>query len=172
MPPQGHHHYHAVPHRQNLRNHPIRPPHGLDMIKLPGSENDAAEYIKRTILPNPYRTLFGPQYEETDPSISTAHLTTHHVTSAVALPKGHPVRCVLVQAVVNAFLCDDNHKFVREVQEIPEFVLDALRETKKALKSTARLGRSVSMNPPDHMPGFYTAPEAPETYTSWRYHTV
>jgi len=50
------------------------------------------------------------------------------------LPYGHPVRGVLAMAMVEGFFLTNDHKFQKEIQEIPGFAVDILT----AIKATSR----------------------------------
>jgi len=58
---------------------------------------------------------------------------------------GYPVRRVLASAAVEGYLQDDNHKFLRETQDVPDFAADLLREVKVALKSLTANTRGASV---------------------------
>ncbi|PMD31936.1 hypothetical protein L207DRAFT_519232, partial [Hyaloscypha variabilis F] len=73
-----------------------------DMCRVTGMESLMAERIKAIILANP-----GPEDPEwlgRAPDTNTFYLMSQHITSAVALPEGHPVRAILAAATVEGCL--------------------------------------------------------------------
>lgn len=103
-----------------------------DMCGVTGMETLMAEHIKAIIIANP------PPHGEGgkgDPDAHTYCLTSQNIISAAFLPKGHPVRAMLAMASVEGYLRHDNHKFLRESQEVPSFSADLLNSVKATLKT-------------------------------------
>lgn len=75
-----------------------------DMWKVIGMESLMAERIKALISSS--KLLLTKARKK--PDTNTHCLTSKHIISAVVLPKGHPVRSMLVSAAVPRYLaCDD-----------------------------------------------------------------
>jgi hypothetical protein len=51
------------------------------------------------------------------------------------LPSGYLIRKVLAVAVVEGYVRRDKHKFLDEIREAPDFVVNLLIEIKEALKT-------------------------------------
>jgi len=93
-----------------------------------------AERIKTIIKTNPPAP--SKKLPKTrDPNTNTHCLVSQHIESAALLPKGHPVRGTLATAAVEGYLRDDNHKFWKETQEVPNFSVDLLEAVKATLKT-------------------------------------
>ena len=90
-----------------------------DMCGVTGMETLIAEHIKAIIIAN------------------TSHhsIISKHIVSAASLPEEHPVRSLLAAAAVEGYLQHDNHKFLKEIQEVPNFSADLLKAVKATLKS-------------------------------------
>lgn len=104
-----------------------------DMCDVTGMETLMAEHIKAIILANP-----APEYGATairDPDTNTYCLVGQHITSAVLLPDGHPVRKVLVTAAVEGYIRRDKHRLLKEIRESPNFAVDLLLQVKETLKT-------------------------------------
>lgn len=99
-----------------------------DMCGVTGMETLMAEHIKAIIIANP-----APSSGKSD--TNTYCLTSRHIVSAASLPDGHPVRSLLAAAAVKRYLRDDNHKFLKEIQEVPNFYFDLLKAVKATLES-------------------------------------
>ena len=103
-----------------------------DMCRVTGMESLMAEHIKATILANP-----APEDWKwcgaRPPDIHTHCLTSKHITSAVALPEGHPVRMILAAATVEGFLRGHNYKFEKEASSVPNFSTDLLKAVRATL---------------------------------------
>ena len=86
-----------------------------DMCHITSMESVMAEHIKAIILANP-----GPEDWKWDkaraPDTNTRCLTSQHITSAVALPEGHPVRTILAAAAVEGCLRLHNYRFESEAE--------------------------------------------------------
>jgi hypothetical protein len=93
-----------------------------------------AEHIKAIIIANP-----APSPRK--PDTNTHYLTSKHIISVASLPREHPVRSLLAAAAVEGYLRDDNHKFLKETQEVPSFSVDLLKAVKATLNSFA-VGRT------------------------------
>ncbi|TVY12698.1 hypothetical protein LARI1_G009579 [Lachnellula arida] len=87
-----------------------------------------AERIKAIILANP-----APEDPEWPgwrvPYTNTFCLTSQHITSACALPQGHPVRGILAAATV------EGYKFEREASRVPEFAVNLLKAVRATIES-------------------------------------
>lgn len=70
-----------------------------------------------------------------NPRTNSHYLTSQHIVSAALLPRGYLVRSILVSAVVEGYLQNDNHKFLKETQDVPDFAIDVLREVKATLNT-------------------------------------
>jgi len=105
-----------------------------DMCGITSVESLMSKHIEATILANP-----APEDSQWDkwrpPDTNTHFLTSQHITSAVALPEGHPVRAILAAATVEGCLRQHNYKFEREASEIPEFSVDLLRAVRETIES-------------------------------------
>jgi len=91
-----------------------------------------AEYIKAVIIDNP------PPDSKTflrAANTNTYYLTSKHIASGTSLSEEHPVRRVLAAAAVEGYLQDDNHKFLKETQEVTNFSADLLKAVKATLGS-------------------------------------
>jgi len=106
-----------------------------DMCGVTGMETLMAERIKAIIIANP-----APRGEG-DRGAHTYCLTSQNIISAAFLPKGHPVRSILAMASVDGYLRHDNHKFLRESQEVQSFSADLLESVKATLKTLSSGGR-------------------------------
>jgi hypothetical protein len=104
-----------------------------DMCSVIGMESLMAEHIKATIIANPGLKL--PVDPKRDPNTNTHSLSSQHIASAAYLPDGHPVRRMLATASVEGYLRHDNHKFLKESQEVPSFSVDLLTAVKATLKT-------------------------------------
>jgi hypothetical protein len=98
-----------------------------DMCCLPVVEPLIVDYIKNVILTNrppaPTRNSTSPEVDR-----NSYHITRQHLISVLLLPKGHPVRSVLVNATVQGYLSGRlDHKLQDVVSEFPEFAVDLLQ---------------------------------------------
>jgi hypothetical protein len=97
-------------------------------------ESLMAERIKAIILANPvpldWKWLGGRA-----PDTNTHCLTSQHITSAVALPEGRPVRTILAAASVEECLRRHNYKFEKEASIVPEFSADLLKAVRATMES-------------------------------------
>jgi hypothetical protein len=109
------------------------------MCGVTGMGAPMAEHIKAIITANPAP---GPR----KPDTNTRYLTSEHIISVASLPKEHPVRSLLAAAAVEGYLRDDNHKFLKETQEVPNFSVDLLKAVKATLK-TSTAGYIVVKDP-------------------------
>jgi hypothetical protein len=105
-----------------------------DMCHITGVESLMAEHIKAIILANP-----APEdwkwADRRAPDTNTHCLTSQHITSAVALPKGHPVRTILAAATVEGCLRRHNYKFEKEASSVPEFSADLLKAVRATIEN-------------------------------------
>jgi hypothetical protein len=101
------------------------------MCGITGMETLMAKRIKAIIIANPSPPLKGTR----DPDTNTYCLTSQHIISAAFLPKEHPVRRILAMAAVGGYLRHDNHKLLRETQEVPNFSIDLLKSVKATLNT-------------------------------------
>ncbi|KAF4627603.1 hypothetical protein G7Y89_g10550 [Cudoniella acicularis] len=92
----------------------------------------AAYKIRQIILENP-----GPKdnrhHFDRSPDTNTFCISSQHIASAMVLPKGHPVRRVLVSATVEGYIRGRTPKFAREITEIDGFAADLLAQVKRTL---------------------------------------
>lgn len=109
-----------------------------DMYKVTGMETLMAERIKAIILAH----RADADGRSSPPHSNTDYLTSQHINSALLLPEGHPVRRLLVSAVVKGYFLDKEPRFWKEAQENAEFAIDLLKEVKNTLNSL-RSGRSM-----------------------------
>ena len=104
-----------------------------DMCRITGVESLMAKRIKAIILANP-----APEDSDWEqwrlPDTNTHCLTSQHITSAVNLPEGHPVRAILAAATVEGCLRQHNYKFEREASEILEFSVDLLKAVRTTIE--------------------------------------
>lgn len=111
-----------------------------DMCGITGMESLMAERIKAIIIANPAPSSTKFTYTR-EPDTNTYCLTSWHITSAANLPGGHPVRSALAMAAVEGYFRRDNHKFLRETQEVPSFSVDLVRLEHIAASSPGTLQR-------------------------------
>jgi len=119
-----------------------------DMCAVTGMESLMAERIKAIIIANPTpKTDNPPGPSEQD---NTYCLTSWHITSAANLPDGHPVRRILAVAAVKGYLQHDDHKFLKEMQEVHNFSVDLLNAVKATLKTlnASYSGKSITVKDP------------------------
>jgi hypothetical protein len=106
-----------------------------DMCHITGMESLMAEHIRAIILANP-----APEDPEWPgwraPNTNTHNLTSQHITSAVALPEGHPMRAILAAATVEGCLRQYHYKFEREASSVFEFSADLLKAVRAAIENT------------------------------------
>ncbi|OCK88754.1 uncharacterized protein K441DRAFT_690398 [Cenococcum geophilum 1.58] len=101
-----------------------------DMCGVTGMETLMAEHIRAIIIANPAP---GPRGSDTN----TYCLISKHIISAASLPEEHP-----------AYLLDDNYRFQKETQEVPNFSADLLKAVKATLKSLAITYSSITVKDP------------------------
>jgi len=111
-----------------------------DMCGVTGMETLMAEHIKAIIIANPAPGL--KSYT------NTYCLTSKHIVSAASLPEEHPVRSILAAAAVKGYLRDDNYRFLKETQEVPNFSADLLKAVKATLKSLTISYTSITVKDP------------------------
>lgn len=100
-----------------------------NMCGVTGMESLMAEHIKVVIIANPAPA--NRQFEQDrDPDTITYSLTSQHIISAAFLSRGHPVRCLLATAAVEGYLRHNDHKFLKETQEVPNFSVNLLAAVK------------------------------------------
>lgn len=112
-----------------------------DMCGVTGMETLMAEHIKAIIIANP-----APSPRKSD--TNTYYLTSKHIISAASLPEEHPVRSILAAAAVKGYLRDDNYRFQKETQEVPNFSADLLKAVKATLKSLTITHSSITVKDP------------------------
>lgn len=114
-----------------------------DMLGISNVGSCAANSIRKAISANPPKSSFAKHYTK------NIHLITSvHVEEANHLPQGHPVRKLLAQAVVDAFLSEDTFKFSHQLQTLPFFAADVINEVKAAISSSfIKNGRSYYKDP-------------------------
>jgi hypothetical protein len=105
-----------------------------DMCGVAGMESMMAKSIKSVIMANPAPPAEGRRVSRY-PDTNAYCLTPRHIISAAYLPDGHPVRDILATAAVEGFLLCDDHKFLRESREVPNFSADLLKAVKATLKT-------------------------------------
>ncbi|KAF8848530.1 hypothetical protein BDZ45DRAFT_664419 [Acephala macrosclerotiorum] len=119
-----------------------------DMCKVTGMESLMAERIKALIVDKPPLTKTKKKKLDTNnkPDTNTRCLTSKHIISAVLLPKGHPVRSILVSAAVPGyFACDD---YLNRALEVPDVAVDLLQEVRAAIKSFQSDGYETTFRDP------------------------
>lgn len=116
-----------------------------DMCGVTGVETLMAEHIKAIIIANPAP---GSHLGRREPDTNTYCLTSKHIISAASLPEEHPVRSMLAAAAVEGYLRDDNHKFLKETQEVPNFSADLLKAVKATLKGLTISYSSIVVKDP------------------------
>ncbi|PQE15064.1 BTB POZ fold protein [Rutstroemia sp. NJR-2017a BVV2] len=118
-----------------------------DMCEVTGMETQMAEHIKNIILANP------PPEDKSiskgrHPDTNTFCIVGQHITSANLLPRGHPVRKILVIAAVEGYIRRNKHKFLKEICVSPDFAVDLLLEVKETLKTVASENTKISFEDP------------------------
>jgi hypothetical protein len=95
-----------------------------------------AEHIKAIIIAN--STPDGWKFQNhRHPDTNTYCLTSQHIISAAFLPEGHPVRCIFAAAAVEGYLRQENgYKFLKEIQEVPNFAADLLKAVRATLRTS------------------------------------
>ncbi|KAH8751258.1 hypothetical protein F5882DRAFT_309813, partial [Hyaloscypha sp. PMI_1271] len=63
------------------------------------------------------------------------------------LPSGHPIYKVLAVVVVKGYIRRDRHKFLDEIREAPNFVVNLLIEIKEALKIVTNVYLYIARRP-------------------------
>ncbi|KAE8357037.1 hypothetical protein BDV28DRAFT_144700 [Aspergillus coremiiformis] len=91
-----------------------------------GVESEIARHIKETILNNAPKT-----YVIFESHIH--HITTQHFYAAIRLPEGHLVRLLFARAAIGTYL--HTKDFAKDIQELPEFGIDLLKELSICLKT-------------------------------------
>ena len=123
-----------------------------DMCGVTGMESLMAERIKTIIKANPAPPRLQPVATRTShkrvPDTNTYCITSQHITSAAFLPEGHPVRSMLASAAVEGYLRDDNHKFRKEAQDVPNFSADLLKAVRTTLKNLAYRNSEIQFEDP------------------------
>ncbi len=114
-----------------------------DMCQVTGMESLMAEHIKATI-----KGGTTPSYIFVSRERNTRYLMSQHIISASFLPDGHPVRDILAEACVEDYLVHDDHKFVREARDIPNFAVDLLKAVKTTLKTVAFINHEIVFTEP------------------------
>lgn len=66
---------------------------------------------------------------------------------ALALPKDHSVRKLLVIATVGGYIRSDKPRFYEEMLEIPNFATELLTEVKTTLKTVSQYGGLTFTDP-------------------------
>jgi len=100
-----------------------------------------AEHIRAIIIANP-----APGQRKSD--TNTYCLISKHIISAASLPEEHPVRSILAATAVKGYLLDDNYRFQKETQEVPNFSADLLKTVKATLKSLTITYNSITVKDP------------------------
>lgn len=120
-----------------------------DMYQVTGMERPMAEHIKKQMLRGP------PPFSHYDFDSNTYYTDPGHITSAVQLPSGHPVREILATASVRDYFRHPVHKFVKECEETPGFAWDLLQAVKAALDTLNKGNYKVSVTNPLSGEEFY-----------------
>lgn len=107
-----------------------------DLYGVTGMEMQMADHIRALI--NGSSPPDGYEFDS-----NTYLIDSKHIVSATRLHQGHPVRQILAAASVKGYFKKYEHKFVREVREIPTFASDLLQEVKIALETLRREGPEV-----------------------------
>ena len=118
-----------------------------DMCGVTRIETRIAEYIKAIFIANPARKASKFE-QDRDPDTNTYSLAPKHITSAALLPSGHLVRKVLATAAVEGYVRRDRYKFLKEIREAPDFVVNLLLEIKETLKTVAISESKISFTDP------------------------
>jgi hypothetical protein len=106
-----------------------------DMCKITGAESFMAQHIKDIIMADaPLHTV--GVYSSRDHNANLYAITSQNIESTANLPDRHPVRGIVAKAMVESFLLTDDHKFQKEIHEIPGFAADVLAAIKATLKTT------------------------------------
>lgn len=107
-----------------------------DKYEITGLETTVAESIKDIVICNPHPQT-NPKKHWRHLDNNTCYLKKRHITSAILLPQGHPVRSALAAASVEGFLRDAGYKFRAETQTYPSFGADLLQELRLTLNGTS-----------------------------------
>ena len=117
----------------------------MDMCQITGAESFIAQHIKDIILAD--APLHKDGYAR-DHDANLYAITSQNIESAVNLPDRHPVRGILAMAMVESFLQTDDHKFQKEIEEIPGFAVDVLAAVKATSKTITRGSYSPEFKEP------------------------
>jgi hypothetical protein len=105
-----------------------------DMCRIISMESLMAKHIKAIILANP--PLYDDEWDDWRGQDTNTHcLTSQHITLAVTLLEGHPVRTILTAATVEGCLRQHNYKFEKEAASVPEFSVDLLKAMRATIES-------------------------------------
>jgi hypothetical protein len=106
------------------------------MCGVTGMESLMAEHIKAIIIAN--STPDGWKFQNhRHPDTNAYCLTSQHIISAALLPEGHPVRYIFAAAAVEGYLRQETgHKFLKEIQEVPNFAADLLKAVRATLRTS------------------------------------
>ncbi|KAL2857244.1 hypothetical protein BJY01DRAFT_136944 [Aspergillus pseudoustus] len=101
-----------------------------DMLGLKDTEPHVAEIVSNAILMDCASATI-----ENYVNTHIRYITSTHIRDAACLPRGHLIRHHLARAAVKPYLSAGEFKFAQESQDVPEFALDLLRETRPAIRS-------------------------------------
>ncbi|KXG53614.1 uncharacterized protein PGRI_006640 [Penicillium griseofulvum] len=115
-----------------------------DMYNITGIEAQITQYIKRIIIAN-------PDPDSTEDRIvcdnNTALIGREDIISGIILHRDHPVRRLLAQACVGAYLQIEDHKFAKLAQEYPCFGADLLHEVRLTLNGLKPYYKALFKDP-------------------------
>jgi len=114
-----------------------------DMLEIFGVESLAADRIEIIIKSYKESPVPPPDFGR-----NTSFINHEHVASGVYLPVGHPIRHVLARAAVEGMLQLEDHKFVKEIEKLPDFALDVFREVQTTLRDFTSDRRGIYFKDP------------------------
>lgn len=113
-----------------------------DMLGVTNLESELAEYIKTAVLSH-------SQMDWTSTAdFNVRHINYQHIYGATRLPVGHKLRLIFAQAAIESFVNSNIFKFHDDVQNIPEFAADILRELRPTLATFIHTKRSIEFTDP------------------------
>jgi hypothetical protein len=123
-----------------------------DMWSITGLEHDVVDWIKTILIENHHPS--DQNKYSTHPDTNIYCLTSENILSAINLPRGHPLRTLFAEALVEGYLHQrngDDHgdfKFIKEIQEVPELSIDLLKAVRNTLGILRKEYSSISAKDP------------------------
>ncbi|KAL3458301.1 hypothetical protein BJX64DRAFT_226687 [Aspergillus heterothallicus] len=107
-----------------------------DMLDVANMDIYTAAEMRSTIDPKNSLDFIGYASQlERDPDANIGLITPSHIRDATCLPKKHEIRTLLAKASVEAYLTSPKFKFAEEIEEVPEFAADLLKEVNTTVKT-------------------------------------